>query len=372
MTKVHRAGSAADTFTEDAVTYRSVRLSGDETDALLDELDARDTQMRKTLNARRRTFPYRHRNINLVLNQGQNTRTKYRAPTRAISAEYICLLHGGYVHARTQCDIQLITTHNTWQDESGSVSNCTHLRKGIHEVTIHFDDAITVALYARNATKTRVLVVDDDAFIRRLTKLYLDELFVETEFASDGQEALGKTTSGIFDVVLMDMNMPKMSGWDAVREIRTRGYTGRIVAVTAMTGDRDREKCLKAGCDAYTSKPITRELIERLLNESKEEPLFSSFASDPAMANLIDEYVRAMPVQVRAIETALAAGNLPKLMTCCQLMSSSGGSYGFDPISHAAGHVAKMIESGVSVESLKSGVDALTKWCVQVRSSTHR
>lgn len=107
----------------------------------------------------------------------------------------------------------------------------------------------------------RILVADDNQANRQLIGLRLRRAGADVVMASDGQEALDRTReaheqSRPFDAVIIDMQMPVLDGYDAVRELRARGFTRPIVAVTAYAMSEDRDECLGLGCNEFISKPI--------------------------------------------------------------------------------------------------------------------
>lgn len=104
----------------------------------------------------------------------------------------------------------------------------------------------------------RVLVVDDAPDNRLLVSRFLQLAGAETETASDGAQGIGLALAGHFQVILMDIQMPGMDGYEAVRRLRAHDYTRPIIALTAHVMRNERDKCLKNGFDAYLTKPISR------------------------------------------------------------------------------------------------------------------
>jgi CheY-like chemotaxis protein len=101
-----------------------------------------------------------------------------------------------------------------------------------------------------------VLVVDDGATNRKLIHLLLERRGAQVLTAENGEIAVRMASEHEFDVILMDMQMPVMDGYTATAELRSRGFTRPIVALTAHAMKGDREKCEQAGCSDYLSKPI--------------------------------------------------------------------------------------------------------------------
>lgn len=101
-----------------------------------------------------------------------------------------------------------------------------------------------------------VLVVDDSRDNQILISHFLERAHVVVEIANNGREGVEQALQKSFDVILMDLQMPEMDGYEATKTLRARGYKQPIIALTAHAMKEERAKCLENGFDEHVSKPI--------------------------------------------------------------------------------------------------------------------
>jgi CheY-like chemotaxis protein len=112
----------------------------------------------------------------------------------------------------------------------------------------------------------RILLVEDNEMNRDMLSRRLARRRFTVEIAVDGDEGVRRALEGGWDLILMDMSLPGIDGWEATRRIRAAGEQGRvpIIALTAHAMSGDRDKALEAGCNDYDTKPVD---LERLLGK---------------------------------------------------------------------------------------------------------
>ncbi|MBU6373473.1 MAG: response regulator [Alphaproteobacteria bacterium] len=129
------------------------------------------------------------------------------------------------------------------------------------DVDLARDDASPAEPHQPSAEAAlRVLIVDDHAVSRRFAAGLLSELGAHCTLAGDGAEALAALETTQFDLVLMDINMPDMSGYDVVRRLRQSTFAGAdspVIALTAAAGPDDRRRCYEAGMEGHVAKPVS-------------------------------------------------------------------------------------------------------------------
>jgi|GEM_PF-178940 len=191
----------------------------------------------------------------------------------------------------------------------------------------------------------RILVAEDNLINRAVATGVLEKAGHALVHVGTGREAVEAFSDGSFDLILMDVQMPEMDGFEATRRIReleeTTGSHITIVAMTAHAMAGDRERCLAAGMDDYVSKPLRKEDLLRALGGAigedrtetaplyNREQLLSQCDGDAdLMAQLVSIFHDNTPLILRAVGEAVEKGDAPALATQAHKLLSSLGVFG--------------------------------------------
>lgn len=247
----------------------------------------------------------------------------------------------------------------------------------------------------------RILLVEDGLDNQRLIAHLLRNAGATVDMRENGELAvqaltvdgtLGSALVSVspFDLVLMDMHMPKMDGYTATRLLRQKGYARPIIALTAKAMSGDADECKRAGCDEYAVKPIdARALIticasqaralklaesaqqlhadhESLPDETDQVPLKSTLADDPIVGPILQEFLAGLPMTVASIEKSVASRNWSELMHASHQLAGAAGMYGYSIMTDAARDLeilAHSLSDGAKSDEVLSVAGRLTSLC---------
>ncbi|MBS0345209.1 MAG: response regulator [Proteobacteria bacterium] len=196
----------------------------------------------------------------------------------------------------------------------------------------------------------RILLAEDNIVNQTLALRLLEKLGHQVELANNGAEAVELHAHGHFDIILMDVQMPVMGGFEATARIRERESAGMprtpIIAMTAHAMKGDRERCLEAGMDGYLSKPVhAPDLVDVLItNVGHDEPapppaaesapsgapvfdrekVLANLGDDEELLNqLIEMYSEDEPRMLASVDAAVAAGDAESLYSSAHALKGA-------------------------------------------------
>jgi PAS domain S-box-containing protein len=226
----------------------------------------------------------------------------------------------------------------------------------------------------------RILLAEDSADNCTITMAYLEDTPYQVEIAETGAIACEKFTSGHYDLVLMDRQMPVMDGLTAARSIRAWEQANDrqptpIIALTASALKGDREMCLAAGCTAFLTKPIKQEVLLQAIKERSQiaPPIVKDESSrtDAAVARLNTKFAVRIPAyllncrqNVNFILDALDRVDLETVTILGHQMSGSGGMFGFQEITD--------ISAALEEAAQNADIETSRKWVSELSSYLDR
>ena len=227
----------------------------------------------------------------------------------------------------------------------------------------------------------RVLVAEDVPLNRKLFQLLLHQAGLDVSLAGDGREALStvqiaEREGRAFDVVLMDMQMPVMDGYEATAQLRALGCRTPIVALTAHSMAGDMEKCLRAGCNSYLAKPVSYDSLVGMLSRflapvsvrpSPLPPLRSEVANDPTIGPLVADYLQELPAELDAIRGAVEAGDPRAIAAAAHRLKGVSVGFGFPSIGARAAQVEQLARQGAALSEIREALRRLAAEAARAR-----
>jgi len=121
--------------------------------------------------------------------------------------------------------------------------------------------------------KKRILLVEDNFAVLEITQKKLERLGYDSIVAEDGQQAVEMASSQLPDLIILDISLPKLDGFEAASLIRKNPKTQSIpiLAATARALPEDKEECLQAGCSGYIAKPFTQNELDAAIKNLLRE-----------------------------------------------------------------------------------------------------
>ena len=241
----------------------------------------------------------------------------------------------------------------------------------------------------RGRASGSVLLAEDSDDVQALIATILRRIGIDVETVSDGRAAFDKAMARWdegrpYDLILMDMQMPEWDGYEATRNLRSEGYTGRVVAITAHAMTGDRQKCLEAGCDDYLAKPIksdelTQAVSDHLQNSdpasstprrepsaSSDEPkgvLSSKYFTDEDRHRLLKGFVEGLSERTKKIENAIESHDVDTLIQTAHALHGAAGLYGYGRLAKVALELEEQAREGATLSDVEALARGLLELC---------
>ncbi|MBI5954730.1 MAG: response regulator [Chloroflexi bacterium] len=253
----------------------------------------------------------------------------------------------------------------------------------------------------------RVLLVEDHPVNQKLSVILLQKAGYSVDMAENGLQALERAKKEKYGLILMDVQMPEMDGYDATRAIRQWEGNDRhtpIIAMTASAMKGDRELCLEAGMDDYVSKPLKPEELFETIGKWTDQrkdiptgdgaaasqpqsnmPILAAMEEEPPMnftdamphflndREIFNEICRSfladLPDRVAAMKTALKEGNIKEFFRHAHSLKGISGNFSAGPLSRLAleleqmGQREEISNAAAILAQVDHEVDRFEKYC---------
>ena len=218
-----------------------------------------------------------------------------------------------------------------------------------------------------------ILLAEDNVTNQKLISSLLGKMGAEVTTANNGAEALELALHRQYDLIYMDMQMPVMSGLDAIRQLRANHYRAPIVALTANATREDRNLCMAAGCNDYLTKPVNIDRLQRItarfLHANKNETMDMDVAIEPIhsellhkdsiVKDLLADFINELSKMITHIKMSFVNENWPDMCATVHDLKGMGGGFGYPQLSQLAEELETELkkENYANVRNLLNQID---------------
>lgn len=194
-----------------------------------------------------------------------------------------------------------------------------------------------------------ILLAEDVTDNQKLISMYVKQTGAHLDIACDGEEAVKKALEKEYDLILMDMQMPKVDGIEAISILRDKGYTKPIVSLTANAMSADREQCLNAGADQFLAKPININEFYSMLNTFLSKQSSTTFTQlkgstvTSSLEKLTQKFVADLPSKISQMNNAFSKQSWEQIEQISHYLKGVGSTFGFPVITESAGQLNSAI-----------------------------
>lgn len=348
----------------------SLKLAPAELRRMLDQLN-RQGGGAPCKRQRRLRVPFERSDIILECNGGVGRMARFRVQSRNISSHGIAVLHGQFMHMHRPCVVEIpAMSAGLTIRVNARVERCRFVAGRIHEVAITFAKPIDLSMFVglnlmdevrartevkdlladakqkgsgeRTLVKGKALVVEDFESNRKLYAFWLRKLGLEVLEAGNIEHAVELAKKNEFELIMVDHRLGDATGAELARRLRTNGFLGMILAVSADSSSATVEECISGGCDHFLPKGFDGEILQRIVidrlhadefGSQHSDKIVSTLASDPDMKPLIDSFVGSLPGFRESLRKAVVEGNFSLVEQLCVNLAEAGKGYGFIPLS---------------------------------------
>lgn len=224
-----------------------------------------------------------------------------------------------------------------------------------------------------------ILLVEDDPASQKMTMIMLKKMGHTVELAQDGVEAVEMAQTRTYDIILMDIQMPRMGGVEATEKLRQAKVKTPIVAMTASVMKGEREWFLEAGMDDYIAKPIKRDIVRDILNryvgrkpaqempDSDQVPLppIESITEELGLdqeqyLEILTDFIEEKKKDMEDLESALAQKDIEMISRLAHKIKGSALNLRLDPLARPAARIEMAAKKG-DVSGIGGDWDALRR-----------